>query len=91
MEARAQLPWACETSALYDALRIRLGQEPKILKTPAPVVETIEHNVAGPVAVIRLYCAPVDYGDVFFLTQQMVGEEIRKAGIVAPNPAPSLK
>jgi small conductance mechanosensitive channel len=91
VDARAQLPWACDTSALYDDLRTRLVQEPKILKTPAPVVETIEHNVTGPVAVIRPWCAPADYGDVLFLTQRIVGEEIRKAGILAPNPNPPLK
>jgi small conductance mechanosensitive channel len=91
IDARAQLPWACDPAAFYDAVRNRLAQEPKVLKSPAPVIETVDHNAAGPVAAIRPHCAPVDYGDVFFLTQRIVAEEIVKAGFVPPNPNAGLK
>ena len=75
----------------HQALRSRFALEPKILKSPAPVVETLDHNAAGPVAVIRPYCLPADYGEVFFLTNRIVAEEIVKAGIVAPNPNAGIK
>jgi small conductance mechanosensitive channel len=85
VEARAQLPWGCDTAPLYDALRARLIKEPKVLESPAPVVDTLEHNAIGPVATIRPYCAPADYLEVLFLTQRILGEELRKAEIPAPN------
>ena len=91
VDARAQLPWACDTQAFYDILRQRFAQEPKVLKSPVPVVETIEHNAAGPVAAIRPCCLPGDYGEVFYLTHRIVAEEILKAGVAAPNAGGLIK
>lgn len=86
VEVKAQLPWGCDTTPLYEALRARLLLEPKILGTPVLMVETLEHNAVGPVATLRPYCQPSDYVEVLFLTQRILGEELRKAGINAPNP-----
>jgi small conductance mechanosensitive channel len=91
VDVRAQLPWGCDPTAFYETLRNRLAQEPKILIVPPPMVETLEHNAAGPVAGIRPFCAPTDYGEVFFLTNRIVAEEIAKAGFVAPSPTALLK
>ncbi len=90
-ETKAQLPWAYDPGAFYQGLRARLGSEVKILKDPAPVVETIEHSPIGPVAVVRSFCHPPDYLEVLFLTQRILGEEIRKAGIPAPHPLLEIK
>ena len=91
IDARVQLPWGCDTSAFYDRLRKRLAQEPKVLALPAPIVETLDNNAEGPVAVIRPFCIPADYGEVFFLTNRIVTEELAKAGFAAPNPSPLVK
>lgn len=91
VEARAQLPWACDPGAFYETLRKRLAQEPKILAQPVPIVETLDNNAAGPVAVVRPYCLPADHGEVFFLTNRIVAEEIAKAGLAAPSPGALLK
>lgn len=91
IDARAQLPWACDTNAFYETLRRRFAQEPKILAQPAPIVETVDHNAVGPVAAIRPYCIPADYADVFFLTHRIVAEEIRKGGMIAPTPNALVK
>jgi small conductance mechanosensitive channel len=91
VDTRAQLPWACDTNLFYGSLKARFAQEPKILKSPAPVVETVDHNGAGPVAAIRPYCIPSDYLEVFFLTHRIVAEEILKAGILAPNANAGIK
>jgi small conductance mechanosensitive channel len=91
IDARAQLPWACDTHALYETLRKRLAQEPKVLAFPPILVETFDNNAAGPVAAIRPYCAPADYGEVLFLTNRIVAEEIAKAGLLPPAPAALLK
>ncbi|MEO8499850.1 MAG: mechanosensitive ion channel family protein [Vicinamibacteria bacterium] len=85
IDARAQLPWACDPRALYEAIRLRLAEEPKVLASPSPVVETFENNAAGPLAVIRPCCVPSHYGEVFFLTNRIVAEEIAKAGLTAPS------
>lgn len=85
VDARAQLPWGCDTNTFYAALRSRFAEEPLILKSPAPIVETLDHNAAGPVAAIRPHCIPADYPEVFFLTHRIVTEEILKAGLAAPN------
>ena len=87
IDARAQLPWACDPGAFYDTVRKRLAKEPKVLTFPAPIVETFDNNAVGPVAVIRPYCVPKDYGEVLFLTNRIVAEEIAKAGFLPPNPA----
>lgn len=91
IDARAQLPWGCDPGAFCETLRQRLAQEPKVLTLPAPMVETFDNNAAGPVAVIRPFCVPADYGEVFFRTNRIVAEEIAKAGLVAPSPAALLK
>jgi small conductance mechanosensitive channel len=87
VDARAQLPWASDPRVFYDALRTRFAAEEKILKTPPPIVETIDHNAAGPVAAIRPFCLPADYGDVVFVANRIIAEEISKAGLVAPSAA----
>ncbi|MEO5763181.1 MAG: mechanosensitive ion channel domain-containing protein [Vicinamibacteria bacterium] len=89
VEAHAQLPWAADPAAFYAAMLARLAEEPKVLKMPATVAETLEHNATGPVAIIRAHCLPTDYGEVFFLTQRVIGEEIVKAGFGSPNPTGS--
>lgn len=91
IDARAQLPWGCDVSAFHENVRKRLAQEPKVMALPAPIVETFDNNAAGPVAVIRPFCAPADYPEVFFLTNRIVAEEIAKAGLVAPSPTALLK
>jgi small conductance mechanosensitive channel len=91
VDARAQLPWGCDPGGFYESVRKRLAREPKVLALPAPIVETFDNNAAGPVAVIRPFCLPADYGEVFFLTNRIVAEEIAKAGFAAPGPAALLK
>lgn len=91
IDARAQLPWGCDVGAFHESVRRRLAQEPKVLAQPAPIVETLENNAAGPVAVIRPFCLPADYGEVLFLTNRIVAEEIAKAGFAPPNPGGLLR
>ena len=91
VDARAQLPWASNPAALYDAVRTRLEAEERILKSPAPVIGTIDHNGAGPVAAIRPFCLPADYGDVLLLTNQIIAEEIQRAGLREPATSAGIR
>jgi small conductance mechanosensitive channel len=83
-DVRVPLPYGYDPAAFHAAVRARLDQEPQVLKTPAPVVETVEHTIHGPVTAIRPFCAPTDYGEVLFLTNRIAAEEIRRLGVQAP-------
>lgn len=85
VETRAQLPFGCATDSLYRAIHERLVADERILKTPAPAVETIEHSPLGPVAVVRVWTLPADHGDVLFLANRIVGEELREADLPRPQ------
>lgn len=85
IDARIQLPWACDPQGFHDAVMKRLAADARVLKLPALRTETIEHTALGPVAAVRPYCVPSDYAEVLFLTNQIVAEEIRNAGL--PNPS----
>lgn len=87
VEARVQLPWACDPTAFHDAVRARLAADPRVLASPAPMIDVIEHSATGPVSVIRPSCAAADYAEILALTHRIIGEEIRNAGIAAPTPA----
>ena len=91
IDARVQLPWASDPGPFYAALRDRLASEEKVLKTPPPIVETIEHTGAGPVATVRPFCHPADYGEVLFLTNRIIAEEIQRARLAAPTVTPGVK
>lgn len=89
VDARVQLPWAFDPASFQASIRARLVADPRVLTTPPPLIEVVEHNATGPVLVIRPSCAAADFGEILFLTHRLIGEEIRKAGI--PVPVPPLR
>ncbi len=54
-----------------------LDKNDKILKTPAPTVNMLEHGASAIVLAVRPWCKPSDYWDVYF----SVTEEVRAAFI----------
>ena len=85
IDARIQLPWACDPQPLYDAVLKRLAADPRVLKVPEPRFETVEHTTFGPVGAARPFCAPSDYSEVVFLTNRILAEEIKNSGLPTPN------
>ena len=85
IEAHVQLPWGCDPRAFHQSVLKRLAADSRVLTSPLPRVETIEHTALGPVATVRPCCTPSDYAEVLFAANQIVAEEIRNAGFKAPS------
>ena len=83
-DIRVPLPWGFDPVPFNDAVRARIAVDPRVFKTPAPVVETVEHTHTGSVTAVRPCCAALDYGEVFLMTQRVIGEELRRLGVPAP-------
>ena len=83
-DVRVPLPWGFDPVPFNDAVRARIAADPRVFKTPAPVVETVEHTHTGSVTAVRPCCAALDYGEVFLMTQRVIGEELRRLGVPAP-------
>jgi small conductance mechanosensitive channel len=56
-----------------------------VLATPVPVIEVFEFTLAGPVLVVRPFCANEHYWQVYFDTNRMIRESFSKAGFPAPE------
>ena len=51
---------------------------------PAPTVEILEFNMAGPVLAVRPSCSNVNYWQVYFDTNRLIREAFGEAGFAAP-------
>ena len=58
---------------------------PNVLATPEPVVEVLEFTLAGPVLVVRPFCANEHYWQVYFDTNRMIRSSFGQAGFPAPE------
>lgn len=65
---------------LKDAIR----RIPNVLATPEPVIEVFEFTLAGPVLVVRPFCANEHYWQVYFDTNRMIRNTFGQAGFPAP-------
>lgn len=77
-----------------DAIRLlkeRLSQIPNVLLNPAPDVEILEFNLAGPVLAVRPYCHNNDYWQVYFDTNKVIREAFGEAGYPVPEQHYSIK
>jgi small conductance mechanosensitive channel len=66
-------------------LKERLGRIPNVLATPAPDVEILEFNLAGPMLAVRPYCNNEHYWQVYFDTNCIIRESFGEAGFPAPE------
>ena len=56
-----------------------------MLTTPAPDVEILEFNLAGPVLAVRPYCHNDHYWQVYFDTNRAIREAFGAAGFPVPE------
>ena len=73
----------------HDAIELlkgRLAHVPKVLSTPAPVVDVLSFTAAGPVLCVRPYCHNQHYWQVYFDTNRLIREAFGKAGYPVPVP-----
>jgi small conductance mechanosensitive channel len=62
-----------------------IAQIANVLPAPTPVIEVFEFTLAGPVLVVRPFCANEHYWQVYFDTNRMIRNTFGKAGFPAPE------
>ncbi|NMG09282.1 mechanosensitive ion channel family protein [Brasilonema sp. UFV-L1] len=71
-----------------DAIRLlkaRISQIPNVLTNPAPEVDILEFNLAGPVLAVRPYTNNESYWQVYFDTNKAIRETFGEAGYPVPE------
>ena len=63
----------------------RLGKIPNVKADPAPDVEILDFNLAGPVLAVRPYCHTDHYWQVYFDTNRAIRESFGAAGFPVPE------
>ncbi|MBW4615488.1 MAG: mechanosensitive ion channel family protein [Desmonostoc vinosum HA7617-LM4] len=66
-------------------LKARISQIPNVLENPAPDVEILDFNLAGPVLAVRPYCNNAHYWQVYFDTNKAIRETFGEAGYPVPE------
>jgi small conductance mechanosensitive channel len=84
VELTAQLAHGADHQAVIQLLKEKLAAIPNVAKTPAPDVEILDFNLAGPVLAVRPYCHTDHYWDVYFATTKILREELGKLALPVP-------
>jgi small conductance mechanosensitive channel len=66
-------------------LKKALAAIPNVMTTPAPDVEILTFNLAGPVLAVRPYCNNKDYWQVYFDTNRLIRDTFSAAGFPVPE------
>ncbi len=81
----AQLNHGVDHKTAIRLLKERLSKIPNVLADPAPTVEILEANLAGPVLCVRPHCHNDHYWQVYFDTNRLIRETFGEAGFPAPE------
>lgn len=84
VDLKAQLAQNVDPNEAASRLAERVKQIPNVVESPAPSVEILEFNLAGPVLAVRPFCHNKDYWQVFFDTNRAIQEVCATAGYAAP-------
>ena len=85
VDLKAQLNHAVDHNVAIRLLKERLAKIPNVQKEPAPDVEILEFNLAGPVLAVRPYCHTDHYWQVYFDTNRAIRESFGSAGFPVPE------
>ena len=85
VDLKAQLNHAVDHDAAIRLLKERLAKIPNVQKEPAPDVEILEFNLAGPVLAVRPYTHTDHYWQVYFDTNRAIRESFGSAGFPVPE------
>lgn len=85
VELVAQLNHNVDPQDAIPKLKERLSQIPHVESDPAPEVDILEFNLAGPVLAVRPYCHNDHYWQVYFDTNKAIRETFGEAGYPAPE------
>ncbi|MEC4819965.1 MAG: mechanosensitive ion channel family protein [Scytonema sp. PMC 1069.18] len=81
----AQLHHNVDHNQAIQLLKGRISQIPNVLADPAPDVEILEFNLAGPLLAVRPYCNNDNYWQVYFDTNRIIRETFGEAGYPVPE------
>jgi small conductance mechanosensitive channel len=85
VDLTAQLAHGVDVHAAMALLKTALPGIPNVLPTPAPDVEILSFNLAGPVLAVRPYCNNKDYWQVYFDTNKLIKDSFTTAGFEVPE------
>lgn len=85
VELTAQLAHGVDPHGAVELLKPALAQIPNVLASPAPDVEILTFNLAGPVLAVRPYCNNAHYWQVYFDTNRLINETFSRAGFPVPE------
>ena len=85
VELTAQLAHGVDVHAAMALLKKAMAGIPNVMTTPAPDVEILTFNLAGPVLAVRPYCNNKDYWQVYFDTNRLIKDSFTAAGYAVPE------
>ncbi|MFZ5450124.1 MAG: mechanosensitive ion channel family protein [Thermodesulfobacteriota bacterium] len=85
VDLKAQLNHGVDHSKAVRLLKERLAQIPNVMTDPAPDVEILEFNLAGPVLAVRPYVHNDNYWQVYFDTNRVIRESFGEAQFPVPE------
>ena len=91
MDLSAQLNHGVDHRDAIARLKDRLGQIPNVVTNPAPDVEILTFNLAGPVLAVRPYCHTDHYWQVYFDTNKTIREAFGEAAYPVPDQHYSIR
>jgi len=85
VELTAQLAHEADVHAAVALLKKALAAIPNVMTSPAPDVEILTFNLAGPVLAVRPHCNNKDYWQVYFDTNRLIRDTFSAAGFSVPE------
>jgi small conductance mechanosensitive channel len=85
VDLKAQLNHSVDHNEAIYTLKERLAKISNVLPSPAPDVEILDFNLAGPVLAVRPYCHNDHYWQVYFDTNRTIREAFGAAGFPVPE------
>jgi small conductance mechanosensitive channel len=85
VDLKEQLNHGVDHSRAIQLLKDRLAKIPNFKTNPAPDVEILDFNLAGPVLAVRPYCHTDHYWQVYFDTNKVIREAFGAARFPVPE------
>ena len=85
VDLTVQLSHEVDPGRAIALLKDGIARIPNVLPTPAPTIEIFEFTLAGPLLVVRPFCANQHYWQVYFDTNRMIRNTFGEAGFPAPE------
>src|ERR1700756_5622538 len=85
VDLTAQLSHGVDPHQAIALLKAGLAKIPSVLADPAPSVEILTFNLAGPLLAVRPFCNNKDYWQVYFDTNTLIKDSFTTAGFSVPE------